>query len=113
MSECNECGGSGECQECDGSPSDDDCVCGGSGDCVICDGTGEGDDDPELRRYVAMVDEQIALWKRDKITAQEAWYSLTYERREFANWAMVEDFCIGWLQGQRRRGRPVPVENVA
>jgi hypothetical protein len=69
--------------------------------------------DPELRRYVAMVDEQITLWKRDKITAQEAWYSLTYERREFANWAMVEDFCIGWLQGQRRRGRPVPVENVA
>lgn len=58
--------------------------------------------DPRIGRYVAMADEQIALWKRDKITPQEAWYGLTYERREFANWAMCEDFMIGWLQGQHR-----------
>lgn len=69
--------------------------------------------DPELRRYIAMADEQISLWKRDKITPQDAWYALTMERRAHANWAMCEDYMVGWLQGQRRRGRPVPVEAVA
>jgi hypothetical protein len=52
--------------------------------------------------FVSIADETICFWRDRKISAEDAWFVLTGERRRYTNWAAVEEFMIGWQQGQER-----------
>lgn len=49
---------------------------------------------------IADVAETIMMWQRDGLTAPELWLVMTGQERNFVTWAQVEDFMIGWQQGQ-------------
>lgn len=51
------------------------------------------------------VGDTIMLWQRDGLTAPQIWLLLRGEERNFVTWAQVEDFMIGWQQGQLRTRR--------
>lgn len=53
--------------------------------------------------FVAVADETISFWKDQKISPEDAWFSLTGERRQYVNWSHIEEFMIGWQQGEERR----------
>lgn len=53
------------------------------------------------------VADTIMAWQRDGLTAPQMWLLLRGEERNFVTWAQVEDFMIGWQQGQ------LPVRRVA
>jgi hypothetical protein len=63
--------------------------------------------------FVAIADETIAFWRDHKITPCDAWFALTGERRNYVNWSMVEEFMIGWQQGEQQRAKPKPIRKVA
>jgi hypothetical protein len=51
------------------------------------------------------VSDTIMMWQREGLTAPQLWLLLRGEERNFVTWAQVEDFMIGWQQGQVRSRR--------
>jgi len=60
-----------------------------------------------MNNFVAIADETISFWQECKIKPKDAWFALSGERRRYVNWAMVEDFMIGWQQGQEREKQSI------
>lgn len=58
---------------------------------------------------VAVVQEQIALWLGQGLSAEEAWFALRGEWPQTVSWAEVRGFMIGWWLKNQLRGEEMPL----
>jgi hypothetical protein len=48
------------------------------------------------------VDRTVALWIRAGLSANEAWFELTRERRRYASWEAVRGWMMRWARRDHR-----------